>query len=168
MTRFYTWVKRWEIAEEKELRPLLDELDDILCEIIGNCESELIDTTELRKLLSLHRTQGQRDLDAMQDVPEKVDWALKRIAAERNATAVERQAEVDHATPPVVDPFEQLHDRLKNNGATDKEIAKSWIASRSPVERNRLTQEGEEAVASLVRKCTNLRLARKKAANKPK
>lgn len=61
------------------------------------------------------------------------------------------------------DAFEQLHDEMKAKEASDKDIAKAWLSSRSPKERNKLLVDGrEEAITRLVRRCTNLRAKRKK------
>jgi hypothetical protein len=70
------------------------------------------------------------------------------------------------ATKAAIDPFETFHDDLKAKGAIDEEIAKEWIKTRSPRERNKLLQGGDDAIQSLIRKCTNLRQARKKAAKR--
>ncbi len=72
-------------------------------------------------------------------------------------------AAIDASTPRQnVDPFEFFHDGMKNEGATDKDIAKAWIESRSPKERNLLLTNGKyEAIDILTNRCRNLRLKRK-------
>lgn len=69
-------------------------------------------------------------------------------------------------TKPASDPFEAFHDDMKAKKATDEEIAKEWIKTRSPRERNKLLQEGKQAIEVLKNSCRNLRQARKKSAKR--
>ena len=61
-------------------------------------------------------------------------------------------------------PFAQLHDEMKARGATDKEVAKAWLKSRSQEIQKKLRADrgGENgAIQHLIRRCTNLRRKRK-------
>jgi len=81
------------------------------------------------------------------------------------ALLISTPTELRQKPKPAIDPFEQMHDAMKAKRATDKDIAEAWLTSRSPTERSKLLEDGkDEAIKSLVRRCTNLRANRKKSA----
>lgn len=85
MERFCKWLDEWEATEDDEIKlhSMLDSLDDIVAQLIGDCIIEGIDASEIQVLLAQHRRNSRRLLNIRMDVPEKLDWITKKIAAER-------------------------------------------------------------------------------------
>ena len=83
---YIDWLAEWNEAKDSELGSVMDKLDDVVVSIIGDCESEGIDTGELRSLLTRHRNYKTRILNKRMDVAEELDLLLKRISGERFRT----------------------------------------------------------------------------------
>ncbi|QEG41343.1 hypothetical protein [Roseimaritima ulvae] len=70
---------------------------------------------------------------------------------------------------PIVEPFEEFHDRMAKPGVTRRDIANAWLKSRSGPDRTRLINErdGREGVLKyFMKKCSNLRAKRIREAKK--
>ena len=80
---YIDWLNEWNEAKDSELGSVMDKLDDVIVSIIGDCESEGIDTGELRSLLTRHRNYKTRIMNKRMDVAEELDLLLKRITGER-------------------------------------------------------------------------------------
>jgi hypothetical protein len=80
---YFDWLIEWNAANDSELDFVMDKLDGVIVGVIGDCEIEGIDTTELRVLLIRHRSYKSRIIERRMDVAEQLDWLLKRITGER-------------------------------------------------------------------------------------
>ncbi len=80
---YIDWLNEWNEAKDSELGSVMDKLDHVIVSIIGDCESEGIDTGELRSLLARHRNYKTRIMNKRMDVAEELDLLLKRITGER-------------------------------------------------------------------------------------
>ncbi len=92
----------------------------------------------------------------------------KQLAIEVFAEEI---AEKNSSTTHCNDPFELMHDEMKANSATDKEIGKNFVKTRSPnVQKQFIEKHGseEDAIKYYVKQCDNLRQRRRKAATAPK
>ena len=96
------------------------------------------------------------------------NWFNDELSAQDYLAVVDAIAMHEQSQPkPTTDPFELMHDEMKAQKATDKEIAEAWLKSRPPIERSALLRDGkDEVLKSLIRKCTNLRADRKKSAKR--
>jgi hypothetical protein len=103
---YIDWLAEWNEAQDSELQIVMDKLDDVIVSLIGDCESEGIDTGELRSLLTRHRNYKTRILNKRMDIAEELDLLLKRITGDRFRLQTKRTEGATDTTKGLPHPWE--------------------------------------------------------------
>jgi hypothetical protein len=142
--RYIDWLTEWNEAKDSELGSVMDKLDDVIVSIIGDCESEGIDTGELRSLLTRHRNYKTRILNKRMDVAEELDLLLKRITGERFRAQSKSSTEI---------PEEVLHPWV----ALANESGRKTRRQRATYVFTKLDGNEQKALLAEFKECTEYR-----------